>query len=237
LKGAYDFELTWTPTWTPATELAKPGASGISILDAVDKQLRLKLYPTTTPKAALIIDSAIDQPTANAADLATKLAPPAPPSFDVALIKPAKPDEPTDFDISGAQVKMQHLTLKFLMSYAWDLQPFDNTILGPKWLDSDTFDVLAKASTDTMVVNAGNNLSLDPEDLRDMLRSLLTERFQIKAHMEDRPLEGYTLIAVSPKLTRADPLSRTHCLEGPGPDGKDPRAANPMLNRLSTART
>jgi uncharacterized protein (TIGR03435 family) len=40
------------------------------------------------------------------------------------------------------------------------------------------------------------------------------------------------LIAVKPKLTPADPLSRTRCKEGPGPDGKDPRIANPVLNRL-----
>jgi uncharacterized protein (TIGR03435 family) len=40
------------------------------------------------------------------------------------------------------------------------------------------------------------------------------------------------LIAVSPKLRKADPLSRTRCKEGPGPDGKDPRIANPVFNRL-----
>ena len=65
-----------------------------------------------------------------------------------------------------------------------------------------------------------------------MLQVLLEDRFQLKAHMEDRPVSAYTLIAVKPKLTPADPLSRTRCKEGPGPDGKDPRIANPVLNRL-----
>jgi len=35
-------------------------------------------------------------------------------------------------------------------------------------------------------------------------------------------ISAYTLIAVSPKLRKADPLSRTRCIEGPGPDGKHP---------------
>jgi len=69
-----------------------------------------------------------------------------------------------------------------------------------------------------------------------MIRALLIDRFQIKTHTEDRPLSAYTLIAVNPSLRKADPLSRTRCTEGPGPDGKDPRIANPQLNRLLTCQ-
>jgi uncharacterized protein (TIGR03435 family) len=42
------------------------------------------------------------------------------------------------------------------------------------------------------------------------------------------------LIAVNPKLKKADPSNRTGCKEGPGADGKDPRIANPVLARLVT---
>jgi uncharacterized protein (TIGR03435 family) len=35
-------------------------------------------------------------------------------------------------------------------------------------------------------------------------------------------------------MAQADPKSRTHCNEGAGPDGKDPRLTNPVLNRLLT---
>jgi uncharacterized protein (TIGR03435 family) len=65
-----------------------------------------------------------------------------------------------------------------------------------------------------------------------MMQALLKERFKLQAHTEDRPISAYTLIAVKPKLTKADPLSRRRCKEGSGPDGKDPRTANPVLNRL-----
>jgi uncharacterized protein (TIGR03435 family) len=65
-----------------------------------------------------------------------------------------------------------------------------------------------------------------------MIQALLEDRFKLQAHKEDRPVWAYTLIAVNPRLRKADPLSRTRCKEGPGPDGKDPRTANPVLNRL-----
>jgi uncharacterized protein (TIGR03435 family) len=99
----------------------------------------------------------------------------------------------------------------------------------PKWLDSDHYDILTKVVNDAHEQAAS---AIDEEDLRPMLQALLAERFQLKTHMEDRPISAYTLIAVNPKLKKADPLSRTRCKEGPGPDGKDPRIANPVLNRL-----
>jgi uncharacterized protein (TIGR03435 family) len=38
--------------------------------------------------------------------------------------------------------------------------------------------------------------------------------------------------AIGPKLAKADSNARTRCDEGPGPDGKDLRLGNPMINRL-----
>jgi uncharacterized protein (TIGR03435 family) len=47
-------------------------------------------------------------------------------------------------------------------------------------------------------------------------------------------VQGYALVAVKPKLRKADPSNRSECNEGPGPDGKDPRIANPDAQRLVT---
>ena len=69
-----------------------------------------------------------------------------------------------------------------------------------------------------------------------MVRALLMDRFKLAVHMEDRPINAYTLLSEKPKLTKADPSSRTKCEEGPGPDGKDPRDKNPALNRLLTCQ-
>jgi uncharacterized protein (TIGR03435 family) len=65
-----------------------------------------------------------------------------------------------------------------------------------------------------------------------MIQTMLAERFQMKSHFEDRTIEAFNLVAVSPKMKKADPLGRTGCKEGPGPDGKDPRIADPILGRL-----
>jgi uncharacterized protein (TIGR03435 family) len=79
-------------------------------------------------------------------------------------------------------------------------------------------------------------LPIDLYDLQLMARALLTERFHIKAHMEDRPVDAYELVAASPKLKPADPSVRSNCKEGPGPDRKDPRLQNPILYRLVSCR-
>jgi uncharacterized protein (TIGR03435 family) len=69
-----------------------------------------------------------------------------------------------------------------------------------------------------------------------MLRALLVDRFKIKTHTEERPVTSYTLVAVKPKLQRADPSDRTRCKEGPPSGVKDARDTNPILSRLLTCQ-
>jgi uncharacterized protein (TIGR03435 family) len=233
LKGSWDFEIRWTPQ----PLLQKAGADGISIFDAVDKQLGLKLERQTAPRPVLIVDNVNQKPTPNTPDLEKILPSPTPAKFDVAVIKPSKPDEKFQGGVNANQVDVKGAALKFLITFAWDLNPNNEEVLvgAPKWLDSDHFDILAKvvSGAPAAAANPGpNGPVIDVEDLRHMLQDLLKERFKLQAHMEDRPISAYTLTAVKPKLIRADPLSRTRCKEGPGPDGKDPRIANPVLNRL-----
>jgi len=221
----------------PRQALQRAGADGISIFDAVDKELGLKLERQTAPRPVLIVDSVNQKPTANPPDLEKRPPSPPPPQFDVAVIKPSKPGEQFAAEIDGGQINVQ-APLKFLITFAWDLNPSDDEVLvgAPKWLESDRFDILAKVVSDGPAGSSGNAPRIDEEELRPMLQPLLKERFKLQAHMEDRPVSAYTLVAVKPKLTKADPLSRTRCKEGPGPDGKDPRIANPVLNRLESCQ-
>jgi uncharacterized protein (TIGR03435 family) len=230
LKGSWDFDIKWTPKML----LQKAGPDGISIFDAVEKQLGLKLERQTAPRPVLIVDSVNQQPTPNLPNLVKILPPQPPPQFDVATIKPAKPDSETNAGINSGQLKVEGMTLRFLITFAWDLNPNDEEVLvgAPKWLDADRFDILAKVINDAPNNAGANAPRIDIEDLRPMLQALLADRFKLQAHMENRPISAYTLIAVNPKLKKADPLSRTRCIEGPGPDGKDPRTVNPTLNRL-----
>lgn len=236
LKGAWDFDIKWTGRG----QLARAGADGISLFDAVDKQLGLKLEAQKLPMPVYVVDSANEKPTDNPPGVAKAL-PPAPPAeFEVAIIKPSAPGETPNGAINGGQINLQFTTLKQLITIAWDLNPLNDDMIvnAPKWLDSDHFDITAKITTDAPPPGAGspNALPADLEDLRHMLRALLEERFKLKTHIEDRPVNAYTLIAVNPKLAKADPTNRTGCKNGPGPDGKDPRITNPILSRLVTCQ-
>ena len=230
LKGAWDFNIKWTPKG----QLAKAGADGISIFDAVDKQLGLKLEAKTAPLPVVAVDSVSEKPTANSPEFAKLLPPPPPAEFEVATIRPSAPDVQLNGRVSGGQVSLTGGTMEFMLTFAYDVT--DEMIVGaPKWMTTDHFDINAKASSDSPSAQPGAP-QMDPDDLRLMMRKFLADRFNLQAHMEDRPLEAYNLVADHPKLKAANPNNRTACKEGPGDDGKDPRIANPILGRLLTCR-
>ena len=225
LKGVYDFEVKWTGR----AQLARQGADGISIFDAVDKQLGLKLDPQSIPMPVLRVESANQKPTENAPGVTTKLPPPPPAEFEVADIKPSKPDAQQQAQIQNGRVNLGGLSLKTMIQLSWDLNGDEMMADAPKWLDSGRWDVVAKAP-----IEVANQDQADIDTLRVMLQHLLEERFLLKTHMEERPISAYVLSAGKPKMAKADPSNRTGCKEGPGADGKDPRIANPVLNRLIT---
>ena len=229
LSGKWDFDFRYIPV----KELA--GALGMGITDLADNQLGLKLERQTKPRSVLVVDSVSDLPTPNLPDI-DKLLPPAPPlQFEVALIKPSKLDAGGFTRIDNSQVNAMGITLYELIGYAWrlnqnDKQQFANE---PKWLESTRFDLETRVSIEDL----GNDRYVrSDDDLRHMVQNLLIDRFHLKVHMENRRIDAYALRAITPKLQQADPNSRTHCIEGPGPDGKDPRATNPMLDRLMTCQ-
>ena len=225
LTGFWEFNLKFTPQFVRVT------GDTLTIQDAIDKQLGLKLEPVNVPVPVLVVDSVNRKPTANAPNVVEILrVPPPPEEFEVAEVKPTNPEfHGRRMQIqAGGRVNMSGMTLKSMIQQAWNIT--DEMIIGaPKWLDQDRYDIVAKASTSTAV-------DLDFETVWIMLRALLKERFKMESHMEERPVKAYTLIAVKPKLQKADPDSRTRYKEGPGSDGKDPRIKNPMLARLVTVQ-
>lgn len=235
LKGAYDFDLKYTPMFL----LARANGAGITIFDAV-AELGLKLELKTAPVPGLLVDSVQQTPTPNSPDLGKQMPPLPPAQFDVAVIKPSAPGERSNARITGDEVNAQATPLKFLINFAWDLDPNNKgEIVGaPKWLDDDKIDIEAKVASENLTKgNPGQDRpQISMDDLREMLKQLLIERFEMKVHMEDQTVDAYDLVAVKPKLTKADPNSRTNCHPGPGPDGKDPRLTHPILNMLVTCQ-
>jgi uncharacterized protein (TIGR03435 family) len=219
VSGAWDFDLKFTAR----NRLAQAGSDGISLFDAVDKQLGLKLEAKKAPLAVLIVDSVNEKPTPNEPGVITKI-PAAPPAeFEVATIKPSAPDATgQNGRIQNGRLDLQSFTLKQMIQLAWDLGNNDEMVVGfPKSAESAHYDVAAK-------VNAKAE-DIDTDSLRLMLRGLLEERFGLKAHMEDRPVSAFTMTAAKQtKLQKADPQNRTSCKSGAG--------ASPMLNRLITCQ-
>ena len=235
LAGTWDFTIKWTGRG----QLEKQGADGISIFAAVEKQLGLKLELKTAPRPVFQVASVDEVPTPNAANVAEALPEPPAAPFEVSVIKPSAPDERGYGRITGGQIETRAIPLMFLVTFGWDLNPNnkEGIVNAPKWLDTTKFDITAKAGANVRVDKFSSGNLINYEDLRNMMRAMITERFQMKWHMEDRPITAYTLVAANPKLKPTpDPTERTKCKEGPGPDGKDPRIASPVLNRLVTCQ-
>jgi uncharacterized protein (TIGR03435 family) len=235
LAGAWNFTIKWTGRG----QLEKQGADGISIFAAVEKQLGLKLELKTAPRPVFEVASVDETPTPNAANIAEALPEPPAAPFEVVVIRPSAPDAQGYGRITGDQIETRATPLMFLITFGWDLNPNnkESIVNAPKWLDTAKFDIRAKAGANVRVDKFSSGNLINYEDLRNMLRAMISERFQMKWHMEDRPVTAYTLTAVKPRLKPTlDPTERTKCKEGPGPDGKDPRIASPALNRLITCQ-
>ena len=223
VEGTFDFTIRWTPR--PA--LSAAGADGITIFDATEKQLGLKLDPGRVPLPVLVVDGVNQKPSPNPPGTAAALPPPPPAQFEVAVIKASNPDGGQPMGrLRNARLDAQNIPLKMIVEIAFEDLPDERLADAPKFLDNVKYDITAKAPP------SAPGFDTDEEDLREMLRNLLADRFKMKSHMEERPVEGYVLSAVKPKLAKADPSNRTGCHEGPGADGKDPRLANPILGRL-----
>jgi uncharacterized protein (TIGR03435 family) len=231
LTGLYDFELKWTGHG----QLARAGTDGISFFDAVDKQLGLKLEAKAVPLPVIFVDAANEKPTPNAPGLdKASLAPP-PVEFEVAVLKPSAPDaKGENLGFNASELNITNVPLQDLITWIWNVD--DQMLAGaPKWLNQDRWDIRAKFTHDPSAAARGQT-EVTFDQLQASVKSLLIDRFGLQAHFEDRPADAYTLVAASPHMKKADPDNRTGCHNGPGPDGKDPRIANPILNRLLTCQ-
>ena len=137
------------------------------------------------------------------------------PAFEVASVRPNSSGhvgmrlEPQ----SGDRLIGTNVTAAMLIRFAYDLPDFQVSG-GPGWLNSDRFDVAAKAEA---------NATIDQRRL--MLRHLLTERFRLNVHVETRDLPIYTLIMARTdgrlgaqlRRTTADCAATDSLLEGIGP--------------------
>jgi uncharacterized protein (TIGR03435 family) len=119
------------------------------------------------------------------------------PSFEVATIKPSKPDSQNKaITVRGTKFLTVNITLDNLIAFAYEVHP-KQIVGGPEWTSSDKFDIEAQPDTPG---------TPNPKQLRTMIKKLLIERFQLSFHQDKRELSAYVLSQskTGAKLTKND---------------------------------
>jgi uncharacterized protein (TIGR03435 family) len=116
------------------------------------------------------------------------------PAFEVASIKlnTAPEGNASLGDQPGGRFVASRITLRRVIQYAYrDNQQF---LGGPDWLDTDRWDIEAKAPEGTVSARINPiNVSV-PDTIALMLQGLLEERFKLKTHRDTRELPVYELL-------------------------------------------
>lgn len=116
--------------------------------------------------------------------------------FEVVSIKPnAAGDHRVMIRMApGGRFTASGITLKHLIGQAYNVRDFQ-IVGGPGWIESDRFDINAKAE--------GLGERVAPDQLRPMIKALLEDRCRLKVRMETKEMPVYVLAAGKngPKLT------------------------------------
>jgi uncharacterized protein (TIGR03435 family) len=134
------------------------------------------------------------------------------PSFDVASVKPAGPDGPNDIGLytyAGGRIVAHNYTLRQLIRNAFAVESFQISG-GPGWIDEDRFNIEAKppASSESSKANPYSFKAPPNEEQRQMLQSLLADRFQLRWHIEKRDGPVYLLQRGKNALKLQDPKDK-----------------------------
>jgi uncharacterized protein (TIGR03435 family) len=131
--------------------------------------------------------------------------PPPQPTFEVATVRPSPPNHGyTSISPFGSdRFTAANASLSYLIQLAYSIDGRNQLSGAPDWLDSEFFDVNAKAAD-------GAHLSY--ELLQPLLQQLLQQRFHLVAHRETRNLPGYVLL-----VAKGEP--RVHITKGGAPYG------------------
>jgi uncharacterized protein (TIGR03435 family) len=107
------------------------------------------------------------------------------PSFDVATIKPNDSGKPSmqGLTIIGRTFKAVNASLDDLIQVAYEVQA-RQIVNGPDWMSKKRYDIIAVPDKD----GAPN-----AEQVRNMMRKLLADRFRLQFHHDERELPAYLL--------------------------------------------
>ncbi len=201
LAGNWNFDLRYS---------ILPGASGgtVSIFEAIDKQLGLKLEAKQIPTTVMFVESVERKPIDNPSGTAEALPPAGPKLFELATIKITNPNSTrVVYEMQpGGRLNAVGVPLAYFIDRAFN-QRYTGAVFGmPTWEDAARFDVVAQLASD-----GGPQFGVDNETFAPALLALLKERFGMRYHVEQRELQAYELVAKKPKMKRGDPEARSWC--------------------------
>lgn len=134
---------------------------------------------------------------------------PAPPEFEVADVRINTSGQTAiqGTILAGGQLSVRNIPMKELIVQAYKA---GSVAGGPNWLDSERFDIIAKAPPNT-----------SEDTLRLMLQTLLAERFKLAIHQEQKITAVFALVAAKGglKLQAAAGSGQPKCGRGPGAEG------------------
>ena len=112
------------------------------------------------------------------------------PDWDVALVKPhPAEDRNMSWQMTDDGLSLVNLPLEQMLCSAWDLKPYQISGLSG-WMNTARFDLTAKVSGPDVAPYK----KLNTAQRRQMLQNLLTDRFQLKTHLETKTLPTYDLV-------------------------------------------
>lgn len=134
------------------------------------------------------------------------------PSFEVASVKTADLNGPGGIGLStypGGRIRCSKCTLDILIRSAFDLETFQVSG-GPRWMNDDRFDIEAKppASSESSKSKPYSPKAPPNEEQRQMLQSLLADRFQLRWHRESKVDRIYLLQRGKKALRLEEPKDR-----------------------------
>jgi uncharacterized protein (TIGR03435 family) len=132
------------------------------------------------------------------------------PTFEVATIKPSRPEERFSLLVNrSGMLNTTATSVSDLIKFAYNVHP-RQIAHGPAWLETDKFDVTGKPDVPGTPSIA---------QLRSMVQQLLADRFQLTFHREPKELSVYaiTVLKTGTKLTKND--SNPNGLPGYGGGG------------------
>jgi uncharacterized protein (TIGR03435 family) len=142
------------------------------------------------------------------------------PAFEVASIKPTLSLgdqlkgvgygpiilQGPEVNIDGTRADFKNMSLDYLIKYAYKLKGYQ--IVGPAWLEANAFEIRAK------LPEGGTK-----EQVREMMQSLLEERFKLAYHHENRERSVYALIVSKDGHKLGEVIPETDTVKAP--PGKD----------------